>query len=119
MLITDPVARTVRTITETCTRDARESRSIEQPNTRDSYRRLSIRERATFQGVPNTFQFYGASHGQKLRMLGNAIPPAFSYLVAQSFLSTPGPLLPPIPQVAAGVASPTPKPDVTDRQSVV
>src|SRR3546814_10909188 len=46
-------------------------------------------------------------------MVGNAIPPAFSYLVAQSFLSTPGPLLPPITQVAAGVASPTPKPDVT------
>src|SRR3546814_167710 len=108
-----PIDRTVRTITATCTRVSRESIIIEQPNTRDSFRRLSIRERATLQGFPITFQFYGASHGQKLRMVGNAIPPAFSYLVAQSFLSTPGPLLPPITQVAAGVASPTPKPDVT------
>src|SRR3546814_4586174 len=68
----DPLDRTVRTITATCTRVSRESIIIEQPNTRDSFRRLSIRERATLQGFPITFQFYGASHGQKLRMVGNA-----------------------------------------------
>lgn len=77
----DPMDRTVRTITATCTRVSRESIVIAVPGQIDAYRRLTLRERACLQGFPITFQFYGANYGQKLRMIGNAVPPAFSYLM--------------------------------------
>ncbi len=77
----DPMNRTVRTITATCTRVSRESIVIAAPGRIDAYRRLTLRERASLQGFPVTFQFYGANYGQKLRMIGNAVPPAFSYLM--------------------------------------
>lgn len=79
----DPLDRTVRTITATCTRVSRESIVIGVPDRADAYRRLTLRERACLQGFPITFQFYGANYGQKLRMIGNAVPPAFSYLMGQ------------------------------------
>lgn len=79
----DPLDRTVRTITATCTRVSRESIVIAVPGRDDAYRRLTLRERACLQGFPITFQFYGANYGQKLRMIGNAVPPAFSYLMGQ------------------------------------
>lgn len=109
----DPLERTVRTITATCTRVSRESIIVEQPGRPGAYRRLSIRERATLQGFPVTFQFYGANHGQKLRMVGNAIPPAFAYLVANAFLGTTSSDLCPIEVAGAGLTAPTPKPDIT------
>lgn len=79
----DPMDRTVRTITATCTRVSRESIVIAAPDQSDVYRRLTLRERACLQGFPITFQFYGANYGQKLRMIGNAVPPAFSFLMGQ------------------------------------
>lgn len=109
----DPLDRTVRTITATCTRVSRESIIVEQPGRTGAYRRLSIRERATLQGFPITFQFYGANHGQKLRMVGNAIPPAFAYLIANAFLGTTSTHLRPIEVAGAELTAPTPKPDVT------
>lgn len=81
----DRLDRSVRTITATCTRVSRESIVIEDSSKVGTFRRLTIRERATLQGFPITFQFYGATYGQKLRMVGNAIPPAFSYYVGQAF----------------------------------
>lgn len=82
----DPLDRSVRTITATCTRVSRESIVIDDPLLSGSLRRLSIRERASLQGFPVTFQFYGANYGQKLRMVGNAVPPLFSFLVGQALL---------------------------------
>jgi DNA (cytosine-5)-methyltransferase 1 len=77
----DPLSRTVRTITATCTRVSRESVVIEQPGRPQSYRRLTIRERACLQGFPITYQFYGTTNGHKLKMVGNAVPPAFTFHV--------------------------------------
>lgn len=85
----DPLDRTVRTITATCTRVSRESIVIAQPGDAHTYRRLTLRERACLQGFPITFQFYGANYGQKLRMIGNAVPPAFAYLMGQVLQSRP------------------------------
>lgn len=79
----DPMGRTVRTITATCTRVSRESIVIAAPEQDQAYRRLTLRERACLQGFPITFQFYGANYGQKLRMIGNAVPPAFSFLMGR------------------------------------
>lgn len=109
----DPFHRTVRTITATCTRVSRESIIVQRPGKEISYRRLSIRERATLQGFPITFQFYGSNNGQKLRMVGNAIPPAFAYLAANALLGTPADELQSIDEVASNLTAPTPKPDVT------
>jgi DNA (cytosine-5)-methyltransferase 1 len=85
----DPLDRTARTITATCTRVSRESVVIEQPGLPGSYRRLSVRERACLQGFPITYQFYASTCGQKFKLIGNAVPPAFSFYVAQAIQQTP------------------------------
>lgn len=80
----DPLERSVRTITATCTRVSRESIVIASPETPGAFRRLTLRERASLQGFPLGFQFYGTSHGQKATMIGNAVPPVFSFYVGQA-----------------------------------
>lgn len=109
----DPLDRSVRTITATCTRVSRESIIIAVPNAPETFRRLTVRERASLQGFPITFQFYGESYAQKLRMVGNAIPPAFSFLVAQAFMGRKPEDLPTLPSAALGLKSPTPPPAKT------
>jgi DNA (cytosine-5)-methyltransferase 1 len=42
---------------------------------------VTVRERATLQSFPITYQFYGNNHSQKVKMIGNAVPPLFAYLV--------------------------------------
>jgi DNA (cytosine-5)-methyltransferase 1 len=81
MAFPDRQDRPVRTITATCTRVSRESIVIATDDDPNAFRRLTLRERASLQGFPVTFQFYGANYGQKLRMIGNAVPPAFTYLM--------------------------------------
>ena len=79
----EPMDVASRTITATCTRVSRESLII--PSTqKNEFRRLSVRERACLQGFPVNFQFMGKSHSQKLKMIGNAIPPLFTYLIANA-----------------------------------
>lgn len=90
----DPLNRTVRTITATCTRVSRESIIIEDPLQPEKFRRLTIRERACLQGFPITFQFYAASYGLKAYMVGNAIPPLFAYYVAHALRGTPAEKVP-------------------------
>ncbi len=109
----DPLKRSVRTITATCTRVSRESIVISPPRRPEEFRRLSIRERACLQGFPITFQFYGASYSEKLRMIGNAIPPAFSFYVANAFLSVRADRLPSITLASAKLSAPSPPPAET------
>jgi DNA (cytosine-5)-methyltransferase 1 len=84
MQFPDPLDKSARTITATCTRVSRESIVIADPPSSSSFRRLTLRERATVQGFPLNFQFFGASHGQKATMIGNAVPPLFAYYVANA-----------------------------------
>lgn len=100
--------RSVRTITATCTRVSRESIVISCTEDETCCRRLTIRERACLQGFPVHFQFYGDNYGQKLRMVGNAIPPAFTYYVAHAFLGTAMECLPSIESKATGIVVPKP-----------
>lgn len=104
----DPLDRSVRTITATCTRVSRESIVIAAPVSPSVYRRLTVRERASLQGFPITFQFYGQNYGQKLRMVGNAVPPAFAYLLGHAFRGTPAKALPPLTNHAASLPAPEP-----------
>ncbi|WP_421935411.1 DNA cytosine methyltransferase [Phenylobacterium sp.] len=104
----DRMERAVRTITATCTRVSRESIVIAPPETPDCVRRLTIRERASLQGFPITFQFYGATYAQKLRMVGNAVPPAFTYLMGHVFQGTDAEALPPLASHAEHLTAPAP-----------
>ncbi len=75
-----------RTITSTCTRVSRESLII---NDNSHYRRLTLRERATLMGFPITFQFYGNSYSEKMKMIWNSIPPVMTNYIFQSMLEVP------------------------------
>lgn len=81
MAFPDRIGRPVRAITATCTRVSRESVVIESPSNPGTYRRLTLRERACAQGFPITYQFYGESYTGKMELIGNAIPPLFSYYI--------------------------------------
>ncbi len=70
-----------RTITATCSKVSRES--IVVPGS-EGIRRLNLRERASAQGFPINYQFYGSSFSEKAKLIGNAIPPYFTYLFAQA-----------------------------------
>ena len=82
MAFPDRLMTPSRTVTATCTRVSRESIVVEDSTESGEYRRLTIRERASLQGFPITYQFYGKSFAEKAKMIGNAIPPNFTYLLA-------------------------------------
>jgi DNA (cytosine-5)-methyltransferase 1 len=86
MAFPDPLAAPARTVTATCTRVSRESIVIEDPKAPGRFRRLTIRERASLQGFPVTYQFYARSFAEKAKMVGNAIPPTFTHLLALAAL---------------------------------
>lgn len=108
MAFPDRMDRSVRTITATCTRVSRESVVIEDPKKKKAYRRLTVRERASLQGFPITFQFYGDSYGHKLRMTGNAVPPLFSYYVGHTLLGTKTDKVEPLSKFSNTLAAPIP-----------
>ena len=83
MSFPDDLNKPSRTITATCTKVSRESIIIKHNK---SFRRLTIRERASIQSFPIDFQFIGKSYTSKLKMIGNAIPPKLTYLLAQSVI---------------------------------
>lgn len=103
----DPLDRSSRTVTATCTRVSRESLVIKDEHV-EGYRRLSVRERASLQSFPIGFQFLGTSHSQKLKMIGNAIPPLFTYLIGEAVKGTPMDELVPVDRIDANsLISPT------------
>ncbi|WP_298672551.1 DNA cytosine methyltransferase [uncultured Sphingomonas sp.] len=84
MSFPDDPSQPSRTVTATCTRVSRESIVIEDPAAPGDFRRLTVRERASLQGFPITYQFFGKSFAEKRKMVGNAIPPSFTYLVGNA-----------------------------------
>lgn len=84
----DRLDRQARTVTATCTRVSRESIIVEDPGG-EGVRRLTVRERATLQSFPITYRFYGSTYAEKLRMVGNAMPPAFAFLVGMAMQGKP------------------------------
>jgi len=87
MSFPDQTDRPSRTITSTCTRVSRES-IIVSPKGKRGYRRLNLRERASLQGFPITFDFFGKSYSERLKQVGNALPPVLSYYIAHAMLGT-------------------------------
>lgn len=80
----DPLDRTARTVTALCTRVSRESIVIEDGR---RLRRLTLRERASLQGFPVTFQFHGSSYGSRIKQIGNAVPPLMTYFIGSALLA--------------------------------
>lgn len=85
MSFPDSFDRPSRTVTATCTRVSRESIVVGEGKL---FRRLTLRERASLQGFPITFDFYGASYNDRLKMVGNAIPPLMTFYVAHAVKGT-------------------------------
>jgi DNA (cytosine-5)-methyltransferase 1 len=83
MAFPDRLDAPARTITATCSRVSRESIVIRNEKDR-CLRRLTIRERASLQGFPITFQFRASSYSSKLTMVGNAMPPLISFLLGMA-----------------------------------
>ena len=83
MSFPDNMEKPSRTITATCTRISRESIIIKSST---GFRRLNVRERATIQAFPITYQFAGKSVTSKFKMIGNAVPPMLTYYIFQSML---------------------------------
>ncbi len=107
MSFPDRLDRSVRTITATCTRVSRESIVIRGSINSKKLRRLTLRERATLQGFPITYQFYGSTYSQKQKMIGNAMPPVFTYLIGNAIRGTSVARLKPIAHRAAQIKSPS------------
>jgi len=111
MAFPDPLDAPSRTVTATCTRVSRESIVIADPMVEGRYRRLTIRERASLQGFPITYQFYARSFAEKAKMIGNAIPPTFTYLVACAAMEVTGEAFRPFNEAARTLKLPaTPAP---------
>jgi DNA (cytosine-5)-methyltransferase 1 len=89
MAFPDSLKRPSRTVTATCTRVSRESIVIAAPEAKGRFRRLTVRERACLQSFPINYQFYGETYAQKLKMVGNAVPPLLTFYIASAMLNTP------------------------------
>ena len=93
MRFPDDSDRPARTLTATCTKVSRESIVIEDNRRAGDFRRLTIRERASLQGFPGTFGFFAPSYTAKIQMIGNALPPLFSYYVGCALRGVSAPRL--------------------------
>jgi DNA (cytosine-5)-methyltransferase 1 len=82
MSFPDRLDRPSRTVTAVCTRVSRESIIIRDRN--DNLRRLTIRERGVLQSFPINYQYFGASYNNKIKMIGNAVPPLLTFYIAQA-----------------------------------
>jgi DNA (cytosine-5)-methyltransferase 1 len=57
---------------------------VRAPESPQILRRLTVRERASLQGFPVSYKFFSNSYAQKLKMVGNAIPPLMVFYIAQA-----------------------------------
>ena len=95
----DSLNRPSRTVTALCTRVSRESIVVPDLLNKGNYRRLSVRERASLQGFPINYQFFGKSHAEKIKLIGNAIPPLMSFYWAKAIQNVAPEKLPDLREV--------------------
>lgn len=104
MSFPERLSQPARTITATCTRVSRESLVV-QDGRLGGYRRLTIRERASLQSFPINYQLMGSSASDKMKMVGNAIPPLLTFLIGEAIQGKDHPEL----SLLEGAASVNPK----------
>lgn len=87
MAFPDPLDRPARTVMATQTGISRETLVIEVDSADGaSYRRPTIRECASFQSFPITYQFWGATAQTRYKVIGNAVPPLMASALARALL---------------------------------
>ena len=91
----DDLTRPSRTITATKTRGSRATHVIPAPSAGSvGYRTLTVRECASAQGFPLSFQFWSDSLSGKDALVGNAVPPPLARAIGRSIMVDAG-LTPP------------------------
>jgi DNA (cytosine-5)-methyltransferase 1 len=100
MVFPDLLDRPSRTITATRTRGSRSTIVVPWVHgSRQSLRTLTLRECASLQGFPITYQFWGSSFSQKDTLVGNAVAPPVARTVAHAILRHEGRRVPAHPMV--------------------
>lgn len=92
-----------RTVLATNRRVARETLVMEEENAPDGlsrFRKPTIREIATIQGFPITYQFTGNSQAQKWRRVGDAVAVPVAYRIGQTLRAAMGHDIPEEPDIA-------------------
>ncbi len=96
----DQLDKPSRTITTTKSHSSRSTIVVDCPNhERTAYRTLTVRESASLQGFPVTYNFWTHSISVKARLVGNAVPPPMARAIAESILVKEGLPLPNSPMV--------------------
>lgn len=72
------------------------------------FRRATVRECATLQGFPVTFQFWAGGLSARYRLAGDAVPPPLAYAVGREIVRAEGLAVPGSPLVTARVTEPSP-----------
>lgn len=104
MAFPDPLDRPARTVMATQTGISRETLVIEWKfQGRSCYRRPTIRECASFQSFPISYQFWGSTAQTRYKLVGNAVPPLLASALARGILSKEGLSVPAIPAVSDSV----------------
>ena len=82
MAFPDSEDRPARTVV--ATQLGRETLVIGTPKAgRPVFRRATVRECATLQSFPLSYQFFGGSLNSRYRLVGDAVPPRLAYLIAR------------------------------------
>jgi DNA (cytosine-5)-methyltransferase 1 len=105
MSFPDPLDRPARTVMATQTGISRETLVIEVDSAEGiSYRRPTIRECASFQSFPITYQFWGSTAQTRYKVIGNAVPPLMAGALARAMLQREGLRIPTSPILTKTVA---------------
>ena len=105
----DRLNRPSRTITATRTTSSRSTIVVDCPHHSDGerhYRSLTLRECATIQGFPITYQFWADSLAAKEALVGNAVAPPVARSIAEAILTEMGIGVPTSPRVRQDVELP-------------
>lgn len=107
-----------RTVLATNRRVARETlvmAEADAPEGVSRYRKPTIREIASIQGFPITYQFTGGSQAQKWRRVGDAVPPTVAFRIGQALRADMNLVVPEQPDIAQG--TPHPETNLNDRDT--
>ena len=95
MKFPDDLDRPARTVMATQFRASRETMAIEvKASGKIMYRTPTIRECASFQGFPITYQFWGKDFSTRIKLVGNAVPVNLSSALARAILEAEGQPIP-------------------------
>ncbi len=101
MAFPDELGRPSRTITAVQSASSREAIILQEPALSNGprYRLPTVREAASLQSFPITYQFYGSTLATRHRMVGNAVPVVLAMAIGREILREGGKVPPRTPLV--------------------